>query len=160
MKYPYRKTLFYGLRFTSLVVLGLMGYVLTDSVLWGLILSVVLNSMYFLPEVKKSSEKYIELRNETIRFSNHAYGQRYARGFLMPHVTFDVKYKDVFKIKAKNMPLIGIYSVMLQANGKEYKIKILPNYTDFKGLCKNLCKKVKEHNPDVHIDGFADIISE
>ena len=153
MKYPYSKFLFWGLRVMCFVICGLMGYILSESVLLALLFSVILNSMFFLTEVKKSSEKYIELHDETIRFSNHGYGHRYARGFLIPYVTFDVKFKDIFIIKVKKLPLIGIYAVVLEANEKEYKIKIYPHYCNFKDMYINLCKKVKEHNPDVYIDG-------
>ena len=161
MKYKYRKSLFWGLRVLLFITMWIVGFIMSESLLMGLILSAVINFMLFITEVKKSSEKYIELHNETIRFSNHGYGHRYARGFKIPCVTFDVRYKDIFIIKAKKLPLIGIWQIVLDANEKKYKIKIYPHYFDFKDLYINICKKVKEHNPEAYIDSrLLDYIDE
>ena len=47
------------------------------------------------------------------------------------------------------------------SNEKKYKIKIYPHYFDFKDLYINICKKVKEHNPEAYIDSrLLDYIDE
>lgn len=152
MKYPYRKSVFWGWRSICFVTMLLLGYGMSESFLIAFLISVLINGLFFLTGIKKSLDRYIELYDETVRFSNHRYGRSYGRGFCIRSVTFDVRYKDVFIIEAKKLPLIGIWSVSLKAMEKEYKIKILPYYADFKKLYINLCKKVKEHNPEAYID--------
>ena len=67
-------------------------------------------------------------------------------------VSFSVKYVDVLGIEARHIPLIGVWAIKINARNLPNKITVSFCFHKHKEMFMNLCKLIKQHNPNAYID--------
>ncbi len=91
--------------------------------------------------------RYVEFFEEVIRFNSFRIGE--ARKVM----SFNFRYENITSIEASYLPLFGVWKIKVSGKGFAYPIPISFCFNKYGELCEKLCDLVKEHNPDVYIDG-------
>ena len=100
---------------------------------------------YFIPIYgKEYIKRFVEFKDETVIF----YSYRIAKKL---H-NFTVRYEDVFSLEATKIPLLGIYKVNVKAKNIPWAIPVTWCMAHKNELFRELCKRVKENNPNAYID--------
>ncbi len=97
------------------------------------------------------TNKSVELFDECIRFNNFRFMGRLGLK-TRKALSYNVNYKNIVSITAKKLPLIGVWSVSVDATNVPQKRKISIGFENHKELTATLCRKAREYNPDVLID--------
>ncbi len=92
--------------------------------------------------------KYVELQHESIRFNS----------FILKNagktrsISYTIRYEDVISIECRTFPVIGLWAIYVNGKNLPSKVPITLSFQKHKELCNDLCKKVKERNPNAYID--------
>ncbi len=154
MKYSYRTSMFFVQMFLGylvtlpvLFVLYLvdrdMPYILKLSL--GALGIMVFTTATFYKEYKN---KYVEMLDGYVRFNSF----RFRDATQKKSISFNVKHKDIYGLGVKALPLIGVWAIVVEAKYLPHGITISFCFQKHKELCLNLCRIVKEHNPEAYID--------
>lgn len=92
-------------------------------------------------------KRYVEFFDESIRFNSFRIGE--ARKVM----SFNFRYENITSIESSYLPIIGVWKIKVRGKGFAYPIPISFCFNKYAELCEKLCGLVKEHNPDVYIDG-------
>ena len=101
-------------------------------------------SMYY----KEYKNKYVELFDTSMKFNSFRFRDATQKKALV----FNVKYKDIYGLGVKALPIIGVWAIVVEAKYLPHGITISFCFKNHKELCRNLCRIVKEHNPDAYVD--------
>ncbi len=150
MKYRYRFSMYFVQMFLGYLVVLLMFFIirLIDKDfqgLWGATLIFIGSVAMYYKEYRK---KYVELDETSMKF----YSFRFRDITKKRALVFDVKYKDIYGLGVRSLPLIGVWAIVVEAKYLPHGMTISFCFKKHKELWRNLCRIVKEHNPDAYID--------
>lgn len=154
MKYSYKISMFFAQMFlgylVTLPVLFVL-YLVDRDIPYILKLSLgALGIMVFTTAAfyKEYKNKHIEMLESYVRFNSFRFRDATQKKALV----FNVKYKDIYGLGVKALPIIGVWAIVVEAKYLPHGITISFCFKNHKELCRNLCRIVKEHNPDAYID--------
>lgn len=90
--------------------------------------------------------RYVEIFDERIRFNSF----RFRR--IMNPVSVSVKYEDIFGIKARKLPFIGLWGIKINARNLPHEITLSFCFRGHRQMFKDICEKVQAQDLGVIID--------
>lgn len=153
MKYKYSKLAFgfclilvEGVVLTLLLVFGnLIGAEKKQFNNMFLLVSVFLVSCAFM-YIGEYSNKYVNFLDDYIHFNSFRFKMK------VNPMSLKVKYEDVYSIKPRKLPIVGVWAIKINAKNLPHEITISFCFKKHKELFENLCTLVKKYKPDAYID--------
>lgn len=93
--------------------------------------------------------RYVEIADEYVRFNSFRFKM------MKNTISLNVRYEDVLSVEAKKLPIIGIYGLKLRVKNFGHTIVITHSFCKHKELFSELCKRVKNANPNVFIENIV-----
>lgn len=155
MRYKYSKFAFV----CSYIILGVV--VLSAVLLYGVLIGaeksqhikafsmssvafVAFTSMY----AHEYWNRYVEMSDEHIRFNSFRVRK------IKNVVSLNIKYEDIFSIKSRKIPLIGLWAIKINARTLPHEITLSFCFCEHKKMFKAICDEAKQHKPDIYIDSY------
>lgn len=125
------------------------GFDLTDSsdrrtLNKGFYFFVAFSTFYIIEELKK----YVEIHDDHFYLNLF----KFKKIKFMKNTSFGVRYEDIISIESKFLPVLGLYSIKINAKNIPEKLKITFCFRKHKKLFAEIVKRAKRYNPDVYID--------
>lgn len=153
MKYKYSKIAFPCYMTSLLPFFFLIGYILLADLgkqkqMETLVTCFVVYAFGILRYSGEYSKRYIEILDDGRRFNSFRFRM------VMNPISLSVPYADMISIKARKLPLIGLWGIKIGAKNIPPDITLSLGFIKHKQMYKDVCDAVEKHKPDIAIDSY------